>query len=228
MMVFHPVSEMNPFFPEPAGNIHKEEVPFLGLQVAEVRECSKVHYFDSKDRLPLWQERFGLDIRKSSSFRGCLGTEQTPQGMVTALRLPELQECLGDALREGQAGIFCVVLFGARHWTGWSLFYLWFHLRQHRDCWSQFGCPGTAAPWHQSGGAGIADAEFSLMVLKKWKEGGSASFAASRFNIFKNNSFSVSVSQHLSASALLKLWCIPTQHWIISILLVMDHKLREL
>lgn len=106
MMVFHPVSEMNPFFPEPAGNIHKEEVPFLGLQVAEVRECSKVHYFDSKDRLPLWQERFGLDIRKSSSFRGCLGTEQTPQGMVTALRLPELQECLGDALREGQAGIF--------------------------------------------------------------------------------------------------------------------------
>lgn len=36
------------------------------------------------------------------------------------------------------------------------------------------------------------------------------------------------MSQHLSASALLKLWCILTQHWIISILLVLDHELREL
>lgn len=46
-----------------------------------------------------------MDIRKCSSPRGCLGSEQAPQEMVTTPRLPELQELLGNALRDAMGEI---------------------------------------------------------------------------------------------------------------------------
>ena len=40
------------------------------------------------------------------------GTAQAPQGMVTAPRLPELQECLENSLRDAQGGIVGVSVQG--------------------------------------------------------------------------------------------------------------------
>lgn len=105
-MIFHPVSEMNPCFPEPAGNIHKEALPFLGLQVAEVKECKMSIILIARMGSLCGRRGLGWISGKGSSARGCLGTEQAPQVMGTAPRLLELQECLGHALRDAQAGIF--------------------------------------------------------------------------------------------------------------------------
>ena len=47
-----------------------------------------------------------MDFRERFSLQRVLGTAQAPQGMGTAPRLPELQEHLDSAARDGQAGIW--------------------------------------------------------------------------------------------------------------------------
>ena len=58
-----------------------------------------------REQLELCQSRVRLDIRERFFPQRLLGTAQAPQGMGTALRLPELQERLDSAARDAQGGI---------------------------------------------------------------------------------------------------------------------------
>ena len=60
-----------------------------------------------------------LDIRERFFPQKVLGTAQALQGMGMALRLPELQERLDSAARDGQAGI--VGVSGQGQGLGWMM-----------------------------------------------------------------------------------------------------------
>ena len=62
---------------------------------------------------------FGMELRERFFPQRVLGTAQAPQGMGTAPRLPELQERLDSAARDGQAGIGGGS--GQDQWLGWGI-----------------------------------------------------------------------------------------------------------